>query len=180
MQQSGNSQITSLKYVTAVLICSVVFFAFDIVDDLYERIVVGVSPGFLDLTHLFFEVFSAMALVLAIRILIQQLRRLQLQNSQQAQSLAFLRGEMDGFARRKFEEWGFSHAECNITMYMLKGLSMADIAQARSTAEGTVKAQTSNIYRKTGVSSRRELMSLFMDEFLDIGSRQPHSEHVTD
>jgi DNA-binding NarL/FixJ family response regulator len=163
-------QASTLKYVTIFLIGSVVFFAFDVASDIYERVIANNAPGLLDLIHLLFEVFSAVALILAIRILIRQMRWLQARNGRQSQSLQFLRGEMDSFANDKFDKWNLSPAERDIAMYMLKGLSIADIAAARSTAEGTVKAQTSNIFRKTGVSSRTELMSLFLDEFLDIGA----------
>lgn len=174
MQHIGSMQASTLKYVTFFLIGSVVFFMFDVASDIYERVIASNTPSFLDLTHLFFEIFSAGALILAIRILVRQLRWLQARNAEQSQSLSFVRGEMDRFARRKFSEWNLTSAERDIAMYMLKGLSVAAIAAARSTAEGTVKAQTSNIFRKTGVSSRMELMSLFMDEFLDIGAGLEH------
>jgi DNA-binding CsgD family transcriptional regulator len=170
MQHLGSMQASTLKYVTLFLIGSVVFFVFDVVSDIYERVIANNAPSLLDLTHLFFEVFSAGALILAIRILVRQLHWLQARNARQSESLSFLRGEMDSFVHGKFDEWHLSAAERDIAMYMLKGLSIADIAAARSTAEGTVKAQTSNIFRKTGVASRMELMSLFMDEFLDVGA----------
>ncbi len=170
MRQIGSLQASTLKYVTLILIGSVVFFIFDVASDIYERIIASTAPGFLDLIHLFFEIFSAGALILAIRILVRQLRWLQARNSAQSQSLRFLRGEMDSFARSKFDEWNLTSAERDIATYMLKGLSIAQIAEARSTAEGTVKAQTSNIFRKTGVASRMELMSIFLDEFLNIGA----------
>ena len=97
----------------------------------------------------------------------------------QANTPRFLRGEMDNFVRGKFDDWTLRPAERDIAMYILKGLSVADIATARATAEGTVKAQTSNIFRKTGVSSRTELMSLFMDEFLDVGANlEPPRERI--
>jgi DNA-binding NarL/FixJ family response regulator len=163
-------QASTLKYVALFLIGSVVFFVFDLASDIYERVIASTAPSFLDLTHLFFEVFSAGALILAIRILLRQLRWLQARTTRQSESLSFLRGEMESFAHGKFDEWSLSSAERDIAMYMLKGLSIAEIAEARSTAEGTVKAQTSNIFRKTGVASRMELMSLFMEEFLDIGA----------
>lgn len=111
------------------------FFVFDIGSDLYERLIARNAPSFLDLLHLTFKVASAAALILAIRVLLRQLRLMQ---------------------------------ERNIAMYMLKGLSISEIATARATAEGTIKAQSSSIFRKTGVNSRTELMSLFMDEFLDV------------
>lgn len=174
MRQIGSMQASTLKYVTLFLIGSVIFFIFDVASDIYERVIASNAPSFLDLTHLFFEIFSAGALILAIRILVQQLRWLQARNTKQSQSLEFLRGEMHGFARDKFDDWSLTSAERDIAMYMLKGLSIAEIAAARSTAEGTVKAQTSNIFRKTGVASRMGLMSLFMDEFLDIGAGLSH------
>ncbi|WP_238373410.1 helix-turn-helix transcriptional regulator [Heliomarina baculiformis] len=170
MQHIGSMQVSTLKYVTAFLIGSVVFFVFDLASDIYERIIASNAPSLLDLTHLFFEVFSAGALILAIRILVRQLRWLQARNARLSESLSFLREEMDGFVHGKFDEWTLTPAERDIAMYMLKGLSIAEIASARSTAEGTVKAQVSNIFRKTGVASRMELMSLFMDEFLDVGA----------
>jgi DNA-binding CsgD family transcriptional regulator len=165
-----STQASALRYVTLILILSVVFFIFDVASDVYERIIASSAPSLLDLTHLFFEVFSAGALILAIRILLRQLRWLQERNTQQSESLRFLRGEMGSYVHGKFHDWSLTSAERDIAMYMLKGLSIAEIAAARSTAEGTVKAQTSNIFRKTGVGSRMELMSLFMDEFLDVGA----------
>lgn len=170
MPHVGSMQPSTLKYVTLFLIGSVVFFMFDVASDIYERVIASNAPSLLDLTHLFFEVFSAGALILAIRILVRQLRWLQVRNTRQSESLSFLRGEMDSFVHGKFDEWSLTSAERDIAMYMLKGLSIAEIAAARSTAEGTVKAQTSNIFRKTGVGTRMELMSLFMDEFLDVGA----------
>jgi DNA-binding NarL/FixJ family response regulator len=170
MQHVRSMQASTLKYVTLFLTGSVVFFAFDVASDIYERVIASNAPSLLDLTHLFFEVFSAGALIVAIRILVRQLRWLQVRNARQSESLSFLRGEMDSFVHGKFDEWSLTSAERDIAMYMLKGLSIAEIAAARSTAEGTVKAQSSNIFRKTGVASRMELMSHFMDEFLDVGA----------
>lgn len=163
-------QAGKLKYVTVFLVISVVFFFFDLADDVIERVLAKSGPTWMDLLHLLFELCTIAALILAIRIMLRQMAWLQEQNDRQSQSLRFLRGEMDSFVGRKFDEWQLTPAERDIAMYMLKGLSVADIAAARSTAEGTVKAQTSNIFRKTGVASRMELMSLFMDEFLDIGA----------
>jgi len=170
IRYAASMEVGTLKYVTLFLVGSVIFFVFDVASDIYERVLASNAPSLVDLTHLLFEVFSALALMMAIRILIRQLRWLQVRNTQQSESLNFLRGEMDIFAQGKFDDWGLTSAERDIAMYMLKGLSIAEIASARSTAEGTVKAQTSNIFRKARVASRIELMSLFMDEFLDVGA----------
>jgi DNA-binding CsgD family transcriptional regulator len=169
-QPRRKMQPNTLKYVTLFLVGGVAFFLFDVASDIYERLIANNAPDLLELLHLLFEILSAAALMFAIRILLREMRRLHEHNDRQSQSLMFLRGEMDTFVRGKFQEWNLSPAESDIVMFMLKGLSIADIAKARSTAEGTVKAQTTNIFRKTGVSSRTELMSVFMDEFLDVGA----------
>ena len=172
-------QPKTLKYVTLFLVGGVAFFLFDVASDIYERLVANNAPDLLEVIHLLFEILSAGALIFAIRILLREMRSLRESHDRQSQSLMFLRGEMDAFVRGKFREWNLSPAESDIVMYMLKGLSIADIAKARSTAEGTIKAQTTNIFRKTGVSSRTELMSVFMDEFLDVGASVGPQENKT-
>jgi hypothetical protein len=59
-------------------------FVFDVASDIYERVIATSAPSLLDLTHLFFGVFSAVALILAIRILVWQLRWLQARTTQQS------------------------------------------------------------------------------------------------
>lgn len=75
---------------------------------------------------------------------------------------------MDIMAER-FDEWGLTPAERDVALFAIKGLSIADIAQLRSTSEGTVKAQTAAIYRKAGVSGRSQLLSLFIEDLMDGG-----------
>jgi len=67
----------------------------------------------------------------------------------------------------RFEEWALTPAERDVALFAIKGLSIADIAQMRSTSEGTVKAQTAAIYRKAGVTGRSQLLSLFIDDLMD-------------
>ena len=133
-------QTSALRYVTLILILSVIFFIFDVASDVYERIVANSAPSLLDLTHLFFEVFSAGALILAIRILVRQLRWLEECNTQQWEISEFP-ARRDGQLHARQVRWlqSDTSAERDIAMYMLKGLSIAEIAAARSTAEGTVR-----------------------------------------
>jgi DNA-binding CsgD family transcriptional regulator len=67
----------------------------------------------------------------------------------------------------RFDDWGLTPAERDVALFAIKGLSIADIAQMRSTSEGTVKAQTNAIYRKAGVTGRSQLLSLFIDDLMD-------------
>ncbi|MBP0481366.1 helix-turn-helix transcriptional regulator [Sagittula sp. M10.9X] len=67
----------------------------------------------------------------------------------------------------RFADWALSPAERDVAMFLIKGLSTAEIAVLRHTSEGTVKAQTNAIYRKAGVSGRAQLLSLFIEDLLD-------------
>jgi DNA-binding CsgD family transcriptional regulator len=67
----------------------------------------------------------------------------------------------------RFDAWALTRAERDVALFAIKGLSIAEIAQLRSTSEGTVKAQTAAIYRKAGVTGRSQLLSLFIDDLMD-------------
>jgi DNA-binding CsgD family transcriptional regulator len=63
-----------------------------------------------------------------------------------------------------FDRWGMTEAERDVAILTLKGLSISEIAEARGTRAGTVRAQSVAVYRKAGVGNRLQLLSLFMDE----------------
>ena len=79
----------------------------------------------------------------------------------------------------RFADWGLTAAERDVALFVIKGMSTAEIAQLRATSEGTVKAQTNAIYRKAGVSGRPQLLSLFIDDLMrEDGTIRPVSEAV--
>jgi len=51
-------------------------------------------------------------------------------------------------------------------MFALKGCTVAEIADMRAAAQGTVRAQLSQVYAKAGVSSQPMLMSLFLEDLM--------------
>jgi DNA-binding NarL/FixJ family response regulator len=55
-------------------------------------------------------------------------------------------------------------SECEIAAELLVGLSHADIAQRRGVSVRTVASQCAAVFRKCGVSGRRELASLLLSE----------------
>jgi len=67
----------------------------------------------------------------------------------------------------RFSEWRLTTAERDVALFAIKGLTLAEIAQLRATSEGTVKAQTASIYRKAGVSTRSQLVSIFIEDLMD-------------
>lgn len=64
----------------------------------------------------------------------------------------------------QFREWNFTEAENEIGMLMIKGMSIAEIADLRGRSQATVKAQNSSIYQKSGLNNRAQLVSYFVEE----------------
>jgi DNA-binding NarL/FixJ family response regulator len=80
--------------------------------------------------------------------------------------LADVSGAFMDMVHRRFEAWQFTPAERDVALFLIKGLSTSEIAQLRGTSEGTVKAQSNAIYRKSEVANRAQLVSLFIDDLM--------------
>lgn len=123
--------------------------------------------------HLASEVFATLLLIAAFGLSSRHLlqHRAELRRAQQRANT--IRGDFTGLVSRRFAEWNLSPAECEIALLTLKGLRIAEIARLRSTCEGTVKTHLSAIFRKSGVTSRPELLAKFVDDFLDFAAEEP-------
>ncbi|MBI2962650.1 MAG: helix-turn-helix transcriptional regulator, partial [Deltaproteobacteria bacterium] len=71
---------------------------------------------------------------------------------------------------RQLERWQLSVAEKEIALLLLKGLSHKEIAEVRQVGEATVRQQAGAVYRKAGLSGRRDLAAFFLEDLL--GPRQ--------
>ncbi len=72
----------------------------------------------------------------------------------------------------QFEQWMLSESEKEIAIFMLKGLSLKEIAVLRDTKEKTVRQQASAIYAKAGIEGRHALSAWFFEDLLG-ESEQP-------
>lgn len=66
----------------------------------------------------------------------------------------------------QFKKWGFSRAEKEIALLLIKGLAMKEIAEIRGSTENTVRQQASQIYKKSSLNGRMELSAFFLDDLL--------------
>lgn len=66
-----------------------------------------------------------------------------------------------------FDRWSFTAAEKDVTRLILKGCSIAEISEIRDAKQGTVKAQTNAIYKKSGFAGKTQLLSAFLEELSD-------------
>jgi DNA-binding CsgD family transcriptional regulator len=160
--------VRTTKAAVAVLAMCIAFFAWDIFADVREA---GGSAALrpTEILHLSVEVLSLAGLAFVIAVLHAYIRHLRSRAEELRHTVALLRGDLGGVLARRFEDWRLTAAERDVAVMILKGAGVAEIAAARGTAPGTVKAQTTAVFRKIGVGSRAELMSVFLDEFLEAG-----------
>ncbi len=153
-----------------LMLVSSIFFIFDVAGDLSEHLAAGVSYSQVELVHLIFELTAVLALILGMVQMVMYLRGLERLSDAQAASLHHLREDFDALIRQKFGDWGLSKTEADIGLLIVRGLNNGEIAKMRGVKLGTIKSQTHSLMGKAGVKSRVELLSLFVDEFIDIGA----------
>lgn len=75
------------------------------------------------------------------------------------------RGVSDAISEQ-LASWGMTPAEQDISFLLIKGLSTKEIAAVRETSERTIRQQSSEIYRKSGLSGRAQLAAFFIEDLL--------------
>ena len=75
-------------------------------------------------------------------------------------------GEFTAVVDDYFCNLGLTPAETEVAWFLLKGMSVSEIADLRNTREGTVKAQCTAIYRKARVGSKSQFFSLLVEDVL--------------
>lgn len=66
----------------------------------------------------------------------------------------------------QFNIWHLTPTECEIGFLLLKGYSLKEIAEFRSTSERTVREQAGSIYHKANLTGRTELTAFFLEDLL--------------
>ena len=112
------------------------------------------------------EIGASVGLVLGLVVGGLMLRRALRDRHHAEERLRRASGAFMDLLEERFAEWGLTPSERDVALFAIKGMTTAEIANLRSTSEGTVKAQTNAIYRKAGVSGRPQLLSLFIDDLM--------------
>lgn len=113
------------------------------------------------------EIGAVLGLVFGSLLSVIVLRRILRRQKRAEDQLRQVSGAFMELMQARFTDWGLTSAERDVALFAIKGLSTQEIAALRGTAEGTVKAQTNAIYRKSGVSGRPQLLSLFIEDLMD-------------
>ncbi len=105
---------------------------------------------------------------LALGALLYALRKLNSRTVKAETTVSVFKEGAGVLLQRQLEGVKLSNSEKEITLLILKGLSSSEISELRNTAVGTVKTQTTSIFRKFQVKSRSELISQIVHEVLDL------------
>jgi DNA-binding CsgD family transcriptional regulator len=143
--------------VVALQALAVTFFVLDAAAD--------VAADGLNL-HVAIEAVAALGLLAGVALGLLQLRALLAAGRRKTAALAVAAGALSEVFEARAREWRLTPAEADVAIFALKGCDVAEIAQLRNAAPGTVRAQLTRVYHKAGVSSRGALASLFLDELI--------------
>jgi DNA-binding CsgD family transcriptional regulator len=141
----------------AIQACTAVYFLFDALGELMT------NPG---QTHPLTEAPVALALGIGIVFTAAEVRRTLRRMRDQEAALAAAKGAFAEVVSRQFALWALTPAERDVGLLALKGMEVAEIAQTRGAATGTVRAQLTRIYAKAGVAGRTQFAAFFVEDML--------------
>ncbi len=158
--KSGDRQIALVAAIVVVQAIAATFFLADAIVDFASG-----DWGF----HILSEIIIAFALLAGVVLGSWQTKRMIDQARRDAVAIGLARGALADLIVLRFRQWRLTAAEAEVALFTLKGFEVAEIARMRSVAEGTVRAQLTSIYAKSGTSSRHGLLSLFFEDLLEPG-----------
>ncbi|MEM7268277.1 MAG: LuxR C-terminal-related transcriptional regulator [Pseudomonadota bacterium] len=112
------------------------------------------------------EIFAALGLILGMVMAGLIIRSALRQRQRAVDTLRAASGDFQALVSDQFDAWALTPSERDVALFMLKGFANAEIARLRETSEGTIKAQTTAVFRKAGVTGRPQLLSYFIEELL--------------
>lgn len=133
--------------------------------DIFMDLVLPAQPAFLAENDIV-EGIVTIALFLGLTFTGSELRQIMRRQSEITDQLMVASGAFADLLETRFDEWDLTEAERAVAVLALKGYSVAEMADLRQTAHGTVKAQCAALYRKADVSGRLQLLSLFLDDLM--------------
>lgn len=113
-----------------------------------------------------FEFVVSVGLVFSLGFTASELYRLMQAKKRLEMSVRAASGAFQQVLDDAFEAWELTPSEREVALLTIKGMTIAEIAGLRDTKEGTIKAQSTAIYRKARVTNRAQLISYFIEELM--------------
>mgnify|MGYP001765070121 FL=1 len=156
---TGPARAGLVAVIVGIQAIAAIFFIADAIGDL--------TAGEMDF-HILVEALIAFALLAGVGIGALMARRLLAEAQEREHILAIASGALAEHIQMRFRDWKLTDAEAEVALFAIKGCDAAEIARLRGAAPGTVRAQLSHVYAKSGVATQAELVSLFLDDLLQI------------
>lgn len=160
------ARIILVLLVVAAQAIAAAYFLVDGIDDILKRSDGGIS------FEIVMDCIVALALIAGLIVATLYARHMSAEIRHKDRSLSIARGALAQQVSARFEEWGLTTGEAEVALFAMKGCNITEIARLRNAANGTVRSQLSQVYTKAGVSSQSMLVSLFIEDLLDIPSRE--------
>lgn len=156
--------IAILVMIIVQIIC-VGFFVGDIIADIFF----DPEPEGLWEVETLATVALVFAIIFEIRLLRDILRRnARLEDNMRRAAMAF----QDALAEY-FDRWQLTPTERDVALFTIKGMTIAEIAILRGSAEGTIKSHLNAIYKKAGVIGRGAFLALFIEDLMQDDHQRP-------
>lgn len=149
------------RVIVALIIAQSVALAIFMADLVGELMIFGIDA------HTLIEAVAILALLLGVSLGGYELLRMTRINRRAQDALKLASGAFSDLLREKFATWRLTPSEAEVALLTLKGYDGPQIADLRGSARGTVRAQLTSIYGKSGCSGRGQFVSLFIDALLD-------------
>lgn len=144
--------------IVALQSVAAIFFVVDSIDEVLLQARDGIT------LEVVTECLIAFALLAGVVIGARHTRRLIAEARRNENALAVARGATAELISIRFDEWQLSAGEAEVALFAIKGCSVAEIAELRKAARGTVRSQLSQVYAKAGVTSQSMLIAHFVED----------------
>ena len=162
---SGFQEVTLKLPILGVLVycVSLIAFTIDFLSQVTGWKLLAALPWVM---HEIFTLMTLVGLCVGMYFIIRSYRLAENNTCYLAKQLDAAKGAFQSGIDGYFEQWELSEAEKDIALFTIKGMTISEIAEIRQTKQSTIKTQSSAIYKKAGVSSRSQLVSLLIEELL--------------
>lgn len=112
------------------------------------------------------EAMVTFALVIGLAFTANELRLILARQDHLEDQMKIASGAFSEVLETRFHAGSLTAAEREVAVLAIKGFSISEIADLRETKQGTVKAQCTSVYRKSEITGRLQLLSVFLDDLI--------------
>jgi len=128
------------------------------------------------------EILASVGLLLGLASTLALLGQTWRRMGRLAEQVQAASGQFQTLMERQFDDWGLTATEAHVALMVIKGFSNAEIAGFRGTTESTIKSQITSIFRKSGLTSRHQLVTSLVEDLVaavplepEAGERDPRT-----